>query len=225
VVLSYVWESANVNLLTIETLNKFQTRDSFCSGSVPQTILDAVRVTEGLGERYLWVDSCCIIQDSDADKKEFISQMDIIYGLASLTIVNAAGDHADHGLPGVRPMTRYKVQEPFHVKGVSIVETLDPGEFGTRGIDSYLEGTTWNSRGWTLQEGLLSRKLLVFTAEQVYWECQKATWCEDSHWETSVEPSESRVFQHIRLEHLEMEEFWASKITSFDKNYRHLVQV
>jgi hypothetical protein len=60
---------------------------------------------------------------------------------------------------------------------------------------------------------------------QVYWECQKATWCEDSHWETSVEPSESRVFQHIQLEHLEMEEFWAPKITSFDKNYRYLVQV
>jgi len=110
VTLNYVWGSTNFNCLQVDTLNKFQTREFFCPGSVPQTILDAIRVTEGLGERYLWVDSCCMIQDSDDDKKEFVSQMDIIYGLASLTIVNAAGNHADHGLPGVRPVTRHNVQ-------------------------------------------------------------------------------------------------------------------
>jgi hypothetical protein len=76
--------------------------------------------------------------------------MDIIYGLASLTIVNAAGNHADHGIPGVGPVTGCNVQKPFHVKGVLIVETLDPGEFGTHGIDYYLQGKTWDSKGWTL---------------------------------------------------------------------------
>jgi hypothetical protein len=78
--------------------------------------------------------------------------MDIIYGLASLTIVNAARNHADHGIPGVLPVTRNNVQKPFHVKGVSIVETLDPGELGTHGIDYYFQGKTWDSKGWTLRE-------------------------------------------------------------------------
>ncbi|PMD41170.1 hypothetical protein L207DRAFT_381700, partial [Hyaloscypha variabilis F] len=139
--------------------------------SVPQTILDAIELAEGLGERYIWVDSCCILQDSDLDKREFVSRMDIVYGLASVTIVNAAGNHADHGLPGVGPTRRYNSQKPFHAKDVLVVDTLDPGKFGTNGIDSYLEGTAWESRGWTLQEGLLSQRLLIFTAEQAYWEC------------------------------------------------------
>ncbi|KAN0098242.1 hypothetical protein V8E51_013905 [Hyaloscypha variabilis] len=225
VALSYVWGSANVNRLLTSNLHEFQKRDFFCPGSVPQTILDAIELAEGLGERYIWVDSCCILQDSDLDKREFVSRMDIVYGLASVTIVNAAGNHADHGLPGTGPTRRYNSQKPFHAKDVLVVDTLDPGKFGTNGIDSYLEGTAWESRGWTLQEGLLSQRLLIFTAEQAYWECPKATWCEDSHWETSVEPSENRVFQHIQLKYIEMKDFWVPEIKSFDKNYRHLVQM
>lgn len=30
----------------------------------------------------------------------------------------------------------------------------------------------WATRGWTYQEGVLSRRCLVFTPEQVYWECR-----------------------------------------------------
>jgi hypothetical protein len=224
VVLSYVWGSTNVNRLTSQTLSEFQTEGFFSPGSVPHTILDAIKVTESLGEQYLWVDSCCIIQDSNEDKREFVAQMDIVYGLASLTIVNAAGNHADHGLPGVRPETRHCVQKPLEVKGAMLVETLDPGEFGTRGLDHFLEGTPWNTRGWTLQEGLLSRKLLIFTAEQVYWECPKATWCEDSHWETSIEPSENQIFRH-HLEHMESKDLWVPDLETFGSSYRHLVQI
>jgi antitoxin component of RelBE/YafQ-DinJ toxin-antitoxin module len=32
--------------------------------------------------------------------------------------------------------------------------------------------STWVTRGWTYQEGVLSRRCLVFTNEQVYWECR-----------------------------------------------------
>ncbi|KAF4848569.1 hypothetical protein CGCSCA4_v004937 [Colletotrichum siamense] len=39
------------------------------------------------------------------------------------------------------------------------------------------------TRGWTFQEILLSRRLLIFTPEVVFWECQSATWREDANWE------------------------------------------
>lgn len=63
-------------------------------------------VVSSLGERYLWVDVLCIIQDDEKSKALFISQMDIVYHHALLTIVAMSGQDANSGLPGLRPFTR-----------------------------------------------------------------------------------------------------------------------
>jgi hypothetical protein len=59
-----------------------------------------------IGERYLWVDSLCIVQDDPQEKHGQIANMDAIYGNAILTINAAAGQDANAGLPGVRPLSR-----------------------------------------------------------------------------------------------------------------------
>jgi hypothetical protein len=71
--------------------------------------------------------------------------MDIIYGGASLVIINAAGSDANHGLPGVREGSRRHVQVPFSLNGVLLLRTLDP--CGIAGESGYLEGTKWSTRG------------------------------------------------------------------------------
>lgn len=43
---------------------------------------------------------------------------------------------------------------------------------------------------------MLCYRALIFTAEQVYWECQRATWCEEACWE-SLE--NSQVYRHCLL--------------------------
>jgi len=55
-----------------------------------------------MGERYLWVDALCIIQDDSMDKEWQIARMGSIYSSAVFTIVAACGVDADAGLPGVR---------------------------------------------------------------------------------------------------------------------------
>lgn len=35
-----------------------------------------------------------------------------------------------------------------------------------------MQGSKWNTRGWTYQEGLLARRRLVFTNDEVYFQCQ-----------------------------------------------------
>lgn len=57
-------------------------------------------LVRSLGERYLWVDALCIVQDDEASKLQNIDRMAPIYPGAKLTIIAADGD-ADYGLRGL----------------------------------------------------------------------------------------------------------------------------
>jgi hypothetical protein len=46
-----------------------------------------------------------------------------------------------------------------------------------------ITSSIWDTRGWTLQEKLLSRRALIVTDTQFFWHCAKATWYEDSQLE------------------------------------------
>lgn len=71
------------------------------SHKLPNTIKDAKKLTDILGERYLWVDNLCIIRGDDQNKALQIGAMNSIYSSAILTIAAASGTSADTGLPGM----------------------------------------------------------------------------------------------------------------------------
>jgi hypothetical protein len=89
--------------------------------------------------------------------------MDLIYANARLTVIAAAGEKPDYGLPGVRGTPR-KLQPSLKVGTHLMVSTLPHPSWSVR-------NSKWASRGWTYQEGLLSKRRLVFTNEQVFYEC------------------------------------------------------
>jgi hypothetical protein len=61
--------------------------------SLPKTFQDAVLVANALSLRYLWIDSLCIIQDSEQDKAtELPSMGDYYYGSAFNISADAAQD-------------------------------------------------------------------------------------------------------------------------------------
>jgi hypothetical protein len=68
---------------------------------VPKTLTDAILVVRLLEERYLWVDSLCIIQDDEAMKYHQINNMASIFANASITIISRQGDDANYGLRGL----------------------------------------------------------------------------------------------------------------------------
>ncbi|KAG0624160.1 hypothetical protein M758_3G228400 [Ceratodon purpureus] len=217
--LSYVWGNAKLPQLTQSTDKRFREPGSLSTEMLPPTIDDAIEVTRSLGEKYIWVDCLCIMQDNEADKLELIPHMDSIFGFASVTIVAASGVNADVGLPGIRPKSRTREQVLFRIKGASLLATLDPE--GSEEIISYLGESVWLTRGWTFQEKIFARRALIFTKEQVYWECQKASWCEDGLWETTKSPT---LYRHCLGE----EDFrhpWSSDVDSFERIYRKLVEV
>ena len=137
----------------------------------PKVVMHAIFVTRALGIRYIWVDRYCIDQSNEAQKHDQIAKMNLIYEGAEITIINTAGDNADSGLPGVGNEPR-PPQPQASVRGMLLLGTLTSPQ-------KYITKSTWSNRGWTYQEGILSNRRLVFTKEQVYFEC-RGMWMQET---------------------------------------------
>jgi hypothetical protein len=96
--------------------------------------------------------------------------MGLIYQNAQATIIAAAGDDPNYGFPGVR----LKLRDPRpwgRIENHLLVALFpDPREI--------VRSSTRASRGWTFLEALFSRRRIIFTDQQVYFECDKMQCCE-----------------------------------------------
>ncbi len=93
--LSYVW-GGDQKSKTLKT-NIMQYMRQIDSNKLPRTIMDAVICTQKLGLKYLWVDSLCIIQDSEEDQEKEIGRMSEIYKNAYVTISAAKATSSEEG--------------------------------------------------------------------------------------------------------------------------------
>ncbi|KAI8624639.1 heterokaryon incompatibility protein-domain-containing protein [Xylariaceae sp. FL1651] len=161
--LSYVWGAPSNSDGSI----------SFRANNAPRVVKDALNVTVALGYRYLWVDKYCINQTDTAQKAQQIAIMDRIYENAVVTIVDAAGEHDQHGLAGAgtEPPVLREAQEMASVGNNTFVLTTTDAAFAIRGC-------RWATRGWTYQEAVLSTRCLLFTKSQVFFACRTASQCE-----------------------------------------------
>jgi hypothetical protein len=169
--LSYVWGKPSKAWLTLTRANTDSIRlpNSLVGekgANLPRIILDTIQVCRELGERFLWVDSLCIEQDDPVRQKSQIDIMDAIYASATLTIVAAAGNHADSGLPGVSTWTRDTLRQTITMQDMEVSNALPR-------LRDMIEVSMWNSRGWTYQERIFSHRCLVFTESQTYYGCSQ----------------------------------------------------
>ena len=144
-----------------------------CLHRMPDTIWNAIAVTRGLGERYLWVDSLCIIQDDGNAVYKSLAMMNLIYATATVTIVALTGQGLDYGLRGLQ--TRSQARD----LKIGVCE-LDNGEkLVTNPVDDdEVTSLSYQNRAWTYGEFLFSRRRLIFSADSVQWLCQCAAWKE-----------------------------------------------
>jgi hypothetical protein len=152
----------------------------------PPTIEDAIICTQALGFQYLWVDRYCIDQSDPETKHALIQRMDQIYRKASLSIINARGEGADCGLPGVSD-TPHRLQNSVTTGEVTF-STVPNAKME-------LACSAWSLRGCkhvqfksgeqntdtvigTYQEGFIPRRRLIFGQSQVAFQCLKTCTCE-----------------------------------------------
>ncbi|KAK4947988.1 hypothetical protein LTR10_013041 [Elasticomyces elasticus] len=168
VALSYLWGKGFIQLFTTShNLAKLSQPGALEKEKLPRTIKDTIKLTKMLGERYLWTDSLALLHDSG-----FQYHDDWVYARAALTVVAGSGKDANAGLPGVRKESR-----TFHQD----IEEVTPGLrlMVSHLAEDYISTSQWDSRAWTFQERMLSRRCLLFVNGRIYYQCRRTTFCED----------------------------------------------
>jgi hypothetical protein len=175
--LSYCWGGHQA--LTLTQTNLAAMCKEIQIASLSQTIQDAVAVVYRLGIRFLWVDSLCILQDSHCDKDEQIAAMDRVYQCALITIAAASARGSAEGFLQRRsfegdlaPSTRYSMLHfpcPDGEQGNIILR---------ESCNYWPNKEPLSSRAWTLQERMLSPRILNYGSWQIWWECAESIQCD-----------------------------------------------
>jgi Heterokaryon incompatibility protein (HET) len=184
--LSYVWGTAHSKLAEHISRCIIGNNSTVMTESLPSTIRDAIRVTERLGEQYLWVDSLCLDQSDPSTIATEIGFMDRIYENAVLTLITSASQDVYSEIPGLRTHSRLR-----SISEVYIGERPIKAVCATV-VDSEFRGL-WSHRAWTFQEWILSKRCLFFSHDQIMFRCQELSGLESFRPPKSTSPAAHAV--------------------------------
>lgn len=204
VALSHCWGKSQPIITTSSNLVKMQQSIPFASLS--RTFQDAIITTKALGERYLWIDSLCIIQDDREDWDIESSRMGDIYRHAVCTISAVKSADGNGGCFAARDP---RVHRPIYlrVNGINSQKAAENGELDPNETMWYPyrwvrpTGPLYQ-RAWVFQEQALSGRSISFTAESVHWTCltTTASECRPVGYSSKVnEGSHFQLFQKLLL--------------------------
>ncbi|KAM0345849.1 hypothetical protein ACHAPU_006203 [Fusarium lateritium] len=168
VALSYCW-GTNPNLHFKTTLDNLQIhKQGIDMASLPLIHREAILATLYMGERYLWIDSMCIVQDSREDWEVESAKMGSVYSNSHLTLAATSSDSPDQGL-----LLPFQGALTVDIHGETVSVRMETHQT----ID--VASAPLNTRGWTLQEAVLSSRIVCFGEEQWLWKCPNRYATED----------------------------------------------
>lgn len=182
VTLSYVWGGDQVQKTTTSNISAYE--HGIEPSLLPATIRDAIHATHALGVQSIWIDSLCIIQDSDEDKLRELGRMHLIYRHAFLTIIAASASGVTEGFLQARPVAPRDVSLPFICPPQPAAAGYSDAPHTVQQVGRMRASTTYtaaegslqsytralepiNARGWCLQEYYMSPRSLIFTSESL----------------------------------------------------------
>jgi hypothetical protein len=157
--------------------------------NLPLTFQETISVVRRLGIRYLWIDSLCIIQDSENDWRNNAANMGRIFQESLLTITAAKSKSAHDGLFSndlpvayrLKAVTRHscansETQEPVFVRR-ALPHLQGHARFGSQVPGGGQDFPTL-TRGWILQERMLAPRVVHFGPQELVWECLQSSACQ-----------------------------------------------
>ena len=181
--LSHCWGKLSV-VRTVKS-NYLQHQSSIAVAAMNQTFQDAIVATRRLNIPYLWIDSLCIIQDSAEDWQRESVTMDGIYQNAEVTIAALAASDGSGGC--FRPTVAYSIRPCRFPQ----LDSFMASAYSQPNKPLYInlsEDNHWdvhnaitaplNTRAWTVQETMLSTRVLMYADTELRWACLETTACE-----------------------------------------------
>lgn len=166
------------------TLQNYQSRLSGGSfDDLPELYRHFFTIARRLGVHYVWIDSLCIIQNGDggADWQVEAPKMAHYYQFSMLTIATTRSDAKDGILRQVQPEASHPWSQgclarlPYRDRNGTVSGHMYAYKRKTRLSDDYYRHVVDSHlmhRGWILQEWLLSKRIVWYTAGGVILECQ-----------------------------------------------------
>ncbi|KAF5875169.1 putative heterokaryon incompatibility protein [Botrytis fragariae] len=192
-ILSYCWGRGN-DVAKTTTGNLEDRLRSLDIAYLPKTIQDAIILTRMMNIRYLWVDAICIIQSSENDNySEFqteASRMRDYYTNAQCCIAASVANDAAEGFLRERLLGRYPIQSIFltyaGIVGPDRQSITLQSKENVATLRNVIDESPLSKRGWCLQELSLPPRVLHWTSNGLYCECQSSYFLEGSpkKWET-----------------------------------------
>lgn len=183
--LSHCWGGAQPLRLTQDSLEQFEIGIAW--HALPEVFQDAIRVTRALDISHLWIDSICIIQDSQSDWEWEAARMGEYYRNAHLTI--AASSSANSRQRFLKDRDEAWKPVDFHIQspmddGKAYAVRVQPLRAGTLNLIT----RPLSTRGWTFQENVISKRVVHFTNDYVIWECRGCVESDGRQYYASYEP-------------------------------------
>ncbi|KAI1365131.1 HET-domain-containing protein [Xylaria arbuscula] len=182
VALSYCWGDGDFVRTMTDNYEEFQ--KEILTSSLPRTIQDAINVTQKLGQKYLWVDALCIIQDSMTDWETESANMGSIYRSSLLTLAAATAASSSDGFleqghtpSGTKLPFRQTWYDEYGNETILAARVVPGWNTHTKMIPG-ADILPLNRRGWTLQERKLSTRMVMYRQEELWWCCISGTSCE-----------------------------------------------
>jgi hypothetical protein len=177
--LSHCWGANPIIKTEHSTLERY--KQDIPLHDLPKTFQDAINFLRRMGVDYLWIDSLCIIQDSEDDWAEESAKMAEIYMNGFITIAATRGAVATTGL--YSPMEDVNLSFPngacfiLRNRVVSHPGTLlnDNRVFGIPRVEE--NPFPLLGRGWVVQEMVLSQRVLHFCENELVFECDCGRAC------------------------------------------------
>lgn len=177
VALSHCWGSTKPIVLSVENLISFQQGLSWTD--LPQTFKEAAQVTLNLGFQFIWIDTLCIIQDSEEDWEEQAVLMASIYGNATLVLAASAAKSTEDGFLTTKydspTEARLKLARNEHHQSIDryFCVRLEASCFSRGPLDN---------RAWAYQEETVSRRYLAYAKSGMAWSCTQTRYSEIGHY-------------------------------------------